>query len=118
MRRFLLLILGLVSILPIVYVLGFITFFVAVVFGPGDRVFDEFGTALFVCHVTVMLLFLSLGGYYVYDVWNNPTILPDKKTQWLLLILLFAFLGLPAYWYVHKWKVTASESASPLASTH
>ena len=109
--------LGVVSLWPMVYMFLFIGFFfLAVLFGPGPA---ETGSgvqpafALFVgVHLLTMVLILALTVFYIVDIFRNDRVEKDKKALWAIVIFFGNAIAMPIYWYLNIWK-EAKVASSP-----
>jgi hypothetical protein len=95
--------LGMVSVLPGLYILVFLGMAFVFAFVPeGDFLSGRWFKGLLVMHFVIVLLSLVLAAYYAYDVWRNQLVSGDKKPLWLVSILLFGPASWPVYWYYFK----------------
>ncbi|MBC7352835.1 MAG: hypothetical protein H5U08_10795 [Thermogutta sp.] len=53
----------------------------------------------FVTGIVVSLAILCVAAYYVYRVYNDSHLTPDQKIMWALLLLGFAPIGCPLFWW-------------------
>lgn len=101
--------LGALSLWPLVYTALFIGFFfLAMLFGPGRA---ETGTsvgpqwALFIgVHLLTMLLILALEVFYIVNIFRNKRVESDKKALWAIVIFFGNAIAMPIYWYLFIWK--------------
>ncbi len=105
MKRLQIIALGLLSVVPFIYVFVFMAFVIHSIAATQTELTDsDWFYRVFILHAAIMLLSVILAGYFAYDLWDNPQIAHDKKPMWLVLILLFGLVAWPTYWYTYKWK--------------
>ena len=107
------LLIGLVTLLPVVYMFVFI----GSMFGgvSGDRqLIPVFGTfeRMMVFHISVMLLSFVLLGFYIFHAFKNESLASDKRILWVLVIFMGNVFGMAAYWYAHIWRTSGAPHAS------
>ena len=107
------LMLGVLSVLPIVYMVFFMGVIFTSVGKPGGGFLSEPGnfTMLFVAHGTVMLLIMGQVLLYVIDaLTKNPTFTDGtQKAIWALILFMGNAMALPVYFGVHVWPDPAPE---------
>lgn len=109
--------LGILSILPLVllvaYFISFFFFFTSMIaeagqHAPGDNNFPlhmlgNFGM-LFLIIGLMALLNLGLLVYYIIHAVNNKTIESAERIIWVLIFVFAGMIGFPIYWYMRIWK--------------
>ena len=111
-------VLGALSLWPIVYMFLFIGFFfLAVLAGPGPA---EPGSgpnpawALFIgVHLLTMVLILALEVFYIVDIFRNNRVEGDKKALWAIVIFFGNAIAMPIYWYLYIWKAASVGGPPP-----
>jgi len=62
----------------------------------------------FLAGIVISLLTLGVAAYYVYRVYNDTHLNPDQKIIWALLLLGFAPIGCPLFWWTMDKQYTKS----------
>jgi hypothetical protein len=111
MNKFGKVVLGFLTIWPILYIILFILFICSMVMvpvlqkeapesnGPGYSMI-----ALFGLHGLTMLIGIFLFAFYIIHAARNTKIEGLEKIIWILIIAVVGFVTMPIYWYVHIWK--------------
>ena len=109
--------LGIVSLLPLLFILIYIIFFFSM-FSSGFRESSPHsGPPVFLLNnmnglsVTMILLVITALGLLIYDVihvMNNTRLDSSGRFVWLLVILLANVIAYPIYWYMEIWKSPAT----------
>lgn len=111
------LILGLLSILPIImmfiyFVVLFSNFFY---FFPQLHNSGEFPSEFFrhflgILVIILLMTFLHIGLliYYIIHLVNNNSIDPTERIVWILIFVFAGMVGFPIYWYMRIWKAGTS----------
>ncbi|MFN8012804.1 MAG: hypothetical protein U0P81_15650 [Holophagaceae bacterium] len=68
--------------------------------GPGDGPPAAF-ILLFLCHLFTILLLFALVAFYAVCVFKHPALPQDRRILWLILILMFGFFAMPAFFWIH-----------------
>jgi len=58
--------------------------------------------ALFVAHVSTMLIMIGLAVFYVVHAWRHVE--NENRTLWVLVLLLGAPIAGPIYWWNRIWR--------------
>lgn len=98
MNKALKLVLGVVTILPVVYCIYFVYQFINFQFMYND--FDYVVTA----HVVLMFLYAALEVFYIIHIVKASHLPSNQKIMWLLIVIFLTFIGMPVYWYFQIWK--------------
>ena len=89
------LLLGLVTVLPLVY----LVYFMIAMFKlriPFDLMIKmQLGAAV----VIIALLI-----YYIRHVYTSKVLQDNKKTMWLIILFFGYPISMPVYWYLNIWK--------------
>jgi len=100
-------ILGFFTVLPFVYFILFLSFFIfsfiSMSSNTGNPV-DMFKLIL-PLHLSTMLLIMVLMIIYIIDVFKNNAINSDKKALWAIVLFFGNMIAMPIYWYLNIWKV-------------
>ena len=100
--------LGILTIIPILCLIAYIVSIFAVVFSvPHQRASNGPPVMFFVMMgVFAFGLLLNLGvmALYVINAFNNPRIPQDQKVLWLIVIFMGGLVATPIYWYLFIWK--------------
>ena len=106
MNRALTLLLGAVSLVPLVYL---IVYFAA----PVDR---DHPPVWFVLVSTLGgLICLGLILFYIVNIFQNPRVPKEAQMGWVLVLFLLGVFVFPIYWYIYLWKSPAP-TAPPVTS--
>lgn len=103
------LILGLATLLPLVYMILYFVVFISLFFSsvlgnppigvPGEQHF----ASMFIGHFIMMLWIMALLVFYIVHLFKNESIPNDKKALWAIVIFLGNVLAMPVYWYIYVW---------------
>jgi hypothetical protein len=110
MKKFGKLVLGLISVWPILYMVLFIVFICGVMMIPSMHEGSEsegpgFGMiGFFAVHGFTMLLMLFLLTFYIIHTIRNPKLEGLDMLVWILILAMLGIITIPIYWYVHIWK--------------
>jgi hypothetical protein len=103
MGRFEALVLGCLTIAPLIYfALFFLTMFAAVA-GINLLSGDSF-RFLFICHFVVMMLIWILIAYYLVYLFRTDFVKSDQKALWAVVLFLGNCIAMPIFWYLYIWK--------------
>jgi hypothetical protein len=115
MKKLSALLLGLVTLWPILYIFIFMAFmfsqFMAVPMGQYSGP-EKTGTAfllssfgiIFSLHILTMMVIFGLLIYYIYHVFHNTAISQDKKALWAVVIFMGNMIAMPVYWFLYIWR--------------
>ena len=103
-------VLGFLTILPLIYFVVFISYVVVTISGalrsggaPGDLpIFPNF-YVLFVLHMIVMILLIGLTIFYIVNVFRNDRVHENRKVLWAVVLFMGNIFAMPIYWYLHIW---------------
>ncbi|MDO8585989.1 MAG: hypothetical protein Q7T82_03020 [Armatimonadota bacterium] len=121
MRKLLSFVLGVLSLVPLAYMFGFLSLMFLTIWSyrqpPQHRhaaLSDEvmFETLLPI-HLGMMLLLLILVAIYLVHLWRNVGLPEDKKALWAVALLSMGFVSMPVYWYLHIWRGRKEEERQP-----
>ena len=115
MKRPAKLLLGALTIWPIIYgflflcsVIGLILWQVSQPQAPGPPSDGEppawFMVGLVAAHLGTMLEIFALGVFYVYHLYHNDRVEKQLKAFWAVIIILGNMLAMPVYWYLYVWR--------------
>ena len=102
MNRAKAILLGFLSVLPLIFMLSFLVAVSKQVFGSSTglpKFAFTFGSYVF-------LGTLILVGYYVFHLFKKSSVSQEDKPQWALLLFFCHFGAIPFYWYFHIWKTS------------
>jgi hypothetical protein len=108
-------VLGILSLLPILlfstYILFFIGMFTSVFREtmqqqngrPPDVIMHNVGLLM---AIIPLLIVSSLGLliYYIVHIMNNTRLQSTERLIWVLIVLFTSMIGFPIYWYMQIWK--------------
>ncbi|MGD8514138.1 MAG: hypothetical protein PVF52_00885 [Granulosicoccaceae bacterium] len=108
------LVLGPLSIVPLLYFIGFFVFVFSMVFGGMSPPFTESpGLAndwflkLFIAHFATILLIMALIVTYLVVLFKSTSIEQNMKVLWTILLLFFGVFAFPVFWYLYIWRTRA-----------
>lgn len=108
-------VLGIVSLWPVIYLFVFMAFFFIQFFGvfsrplvspqPVDTIaaFHLFRT-FFILQLLAMVVIIALTALYIIDVFRNDRVTPDRKVLWAIILFMGGMLAMPVYWYLFVWR--------------
>lgn len=105
-------VLGILTVWPIVYSVSFIIFvFSQIIMSFSGSGFSKGGPAgppavffvLFILHFLTMLLTFALIIIYIRDVFRNERVPKEKRVLWTVVLLLGHVAAMPIYWYIYIW---------------
>lgn len=94
--KFLKIVLLLLTLVPAVYAIYFISTL------GDDFVGDEFDR-LIVVHQYMMYLAWALMVLYIYFVFKLKNIKESRRALWAVTLFLGSLLAMPVFWFVHVW---------------
>jgi type II secretory pathway component PulF len=102
--------LGLLTILPIGYLVFFLTFLIPRLSSlleadppQLERYFSLFHTVVRL-HLIMIVLSLALIGFYIFYLFKTDRVPTDKKSVWASVLFLGNFLTMPVFWYLYVWR--------------
>jgi len=100
--------LGICTVIPILYVFVFISFFLFAFNSSSfeSRAHDLIFKIIFPIHFAVMLLLLGNLIICIKDVFSNEHIESDKRSLWAIVLFFGNVIAMPVYWYINIWKYT------------
>ncbi len=116
------LILGLVTLLPILFFISFFVYFQLTFFSDlfsKNSFFDPRIEAAVMFSTIGFIMFLSYGltAFYIVNVFINKRVDKDKKALWAVVIFLGWAVAQLVYWYLYIWrqpKTITQETPSPI----
>jgi hypothetical protein len=116
---------GALTVLPLIYLAGFIVlmfgmvFFEAVSSRPQATGFPLGFALLFLVHLAFMLLVFALMVFYVVHLFRTTEVGADKKALWAVVLFLGNMFAMPVYWYLYLWRPIQKGAEGALTdSTH
>ncbi len=91
------LMLGILTVLPIFYLIFFIMNFVN---------FPDLGIdfdLMFDLHVAVIFLLFGLTIYYLIHIFSTKRLEGEQRILWAILFFVGNIMVYPVYWYLHIW---------------
>jgi len=104
--------LGVVTCLPLIYMVAFFLCMVYFMSSPGimapepagpDAGFPISFLILFVVHAGVMVLTIGLLIYYLVRLFRHDDVPADNKMLWGVVLFLGGPIAMPVYWYLYVW---------------
>jgi uncharacterized membrane protein len=108
-------VLGVLSLLPILLSITYIAFFIGLftsVFReaiqpqngrPPEFMMNHIGSLMSIIPVLVVSSF-GLLIYYIVHIMNNTRLQSTERLIWVLIVLFTSMVGFPIYWYMQIWK--------------
>ena len=118
--------LGIVTLWPIVYMVIFFVFMVLQVFSlssgaiagePSPDLFLDRFFLIMALHLFTMIWIFTLLIIYIVNVFTNDRVEKDKKALWAVAIFLGGMLAMPVYWYLYIWRKPRDTNTSTTPST-
>lgn len=103
LRRLLLVFLGVLTVLPPLYMVFFI-FSIGIATGGADS--DFIVRWLPALHLGVMFLWWGLTAFYLVHAFRNPRLEGMARAGWAAAVALGGPLAWPFYWYLNMWRKT------------
>jgi uncharacterized membrane protein len=110
MSRPLAALLGLLSLLPIAYVMYFISHVASLKPGvqPPPMLFEN----VFSLHLATMGLTTILMVVYLVIAYRSPNVPNERRTFWAVVLFMGNMFAFPVFWYLFVWRTRpANESA-------
>jgi len=107
-------IIGILTIWPILYLLFFMVFFFSSFFflqGHEDGIFlaSNF-MILFGLHFFTIIMSMGLLVFYVINIFRNDRVKSNQKTLWAVILFMGNMIAMPVYFYLFIWKEPKQES--------
>ena len=96
-------IIGLLTILPILYMGLFLINFMSF---PNEII--NFDTMIKL-HMGAMLLIFGLLIFYIVNIFKTNRVTNDKRTLWAIVIFFGTVIAMPIYWYLYIWTEPKTE---------
>ncbi len=105
MKRVAKLVLGVATLWPLIYFLGFtvllFSIFTAIIEGRDG---PEMFAVIAPIHIFTILWVFMLTVVYIVDLFRNDRVSGDKKALWAVVIFLGGLVAMPIYWYLYVWR--------------
>ena len=110
-------ILGVLSFLPFVFLLGYFVWFIGLFVAmlgvagnanPAEMPHYFLGNMVWMIILVVLMAIFSFGLliYYIVHVVNNKAIDSNERLVWILVFIFANMIGFPIYWYMRIWRNT------------
>ena len=106
MSRPLSILLGLVSVLPLAYVVYFIDYVASL--KPGVQPRPMPFANLFSLHLAMMGLSILLTVIYLVTAYRSPRVPNVRRTFWAVVLFMGNVFAFPVFWYLFVWPRSAS----------
>jgi energy-coupling factor transporter transmembrane protein EcfT len=101
-------IIGALTLWPILYMMGFVVFFVVMFFTlphmPKDSGMPAPFVIIFGLHLFTILFSFLLVAFYIYYLFKTDKIPQDKKALWAAVLFLGNIFAMPVFWYLYIWR--------------
>lgn len=116
-KRSTVVVLGLLSLWPFLYMGLFFAFFAfSFVWFQSRKGGDpDFFKYIFPLHCATMLLMFALIAVYIVHLFRTDRIPADKKALWAVVLFLGNMMAFPIYWYLYLWRQPQEASGQPPA---
>ncbi len=101
MSRPVAIVLGLVSVLPLVYIIYFISHIMSL--KPGGQPPPVPFENIFSLHLATMGLTFVLTVIYLVIAYRSPRVPNDKRTFWAVVLFMGNVFAFPVFWYLFVW---------------
>lgn len=107
------LLLGLLTLLPIVLLVIYLASFISMFFSLFSHGNDEeyvqhmmFTNFAWIMALALLMTLVALGllVYYIVHAINNERLVGNERIVWILLFIFLGIVGMPVYWYMRIWK--------------
>ena len=105
--------LGILSIWPLVYFMLFFIFVIAISMLAHDKHDNMWILIIIPFHMLTGLINLELIIFYILHAIRTIKPTDDMRIIWVILILLGSVLANPIYWYLHIWKEQEKGETAP-----
>jgi hypothetical protein len=101
-------ILGILTIWPILYIFIFMAYIFLSTFlafnssNANDTMPDFF--IIFILHFFTILMSMALLIYYVINIFKNDRVKSDQKALWAIILFVGNMIAMPIYFYLFIWK--------------
>ena len=98
-------VLGFFTFWPILYIFIFLGFIITAVAIAATHSHDNMSKnmslffLIFPLHIFTMLEIMGMMIYYVIDAMKRQKLPPDRRTLWVVLLILGNMIAMPFYWY-------------------
>ncbi len=114
MKKVKAIILGVFTIIPILYIIFFMFVFVHMFSSTVSSSNAESSIDLFKIimplHLGTMILIIVLLVIYIVNVFKNDTVESDKKALWAIVLFFGNMISMIVYWILHIWKPLCKEN--------
>ena len=111
MRKTIKIIVGIATLLPLLYMI----FFMLTVLGSVLQTIQIPFTILIPLHLLTMIWLMGLMSFYLVNVLRNDTLNTDKKILWVVVLIMGNMVAMPIYWYMCLWQQNPSLDHSAVA---
>jgi len=101
MKRVGLVVLGIITVLPLVY---FAVFFITIGWAAEGGQVPGILDAIPIMHMGVIFLWWTLTAVYLIDVLRTPRLEGSARAIWAALVAFGGPLAWPIYWYLNMWR--------------
>lgn len=98
--------LGLLTLLPWLYMVYFVQFAFKFLDANSVEESDALFEQMLTPHVLVTTMSLILLAIFIVHIVKNNQLDETKKLIWVLVVLFGNMIGMPVYWYMHIWRNT------------
>ena len=99
--------LGILSVVPFVYVV----YFISVMSSHADRTGRDDLSWIIPLHIGAMLLNVVLIVIYLVIAYRSEAVPNDKRAFWAIVLLMGNLVAFPLFWYLHLWRRLPSKGS-------
>ncbi len=105
--------LGIGSILPIIWLPFFILGVIGITLMPNENIMPFLIIILILGHFIAIFTLIGMMVFYVIKVIQNKSMSTENKVFWCLGLFFGTFIAVPIYWYIHIWRGKNSTEQIP-----
>lgn len=102
---------GLLTLLPIVYFLFFISFVTSIDHSQPAADLEEQFKNVFKLHIVTMVLMVALIASYIVYLFKSGVVPKDKKALWCVVLVAGNMFAMPLFWFFYVWRAPFKNSA-------
>lgn len=109
MKRSNVVVLGILSIWPLIYIFLAIMFiFSGIINHLSIGSSEEKFLFVSIVHIATILEIFGLMAFYIYWIFKTNLIAGDKKALWAVVLFCANMIAIPVFWYLYFWKVQST----------
>ena len=96
--------LGIVSLLPLAFMILFICIISNIIFNNPAPPNDRPPSFMFKLGPWIIIEVIALVVFYIIHIFKTSSIPDSQKKEWVIMLFLCHLGVIPFYWYFHVWK--------------